>query len=135
MVLKSFGDRLRVYRTGKGFSQKGLGLAVGLKQGQISDLENSKNKKECDPKFFEKICMALDTTVDGLNNFGSSNTIYQNAIKHLNKKEAEIYTTFSSDQKSIESLLLTMNILFKINDEYKKLLDDCVKKSGRGGVK
>ena len=127
MVPKSFGDGLRVYRTGKGFSQKGLGLAVGLKQGQISDLENSKNKKECDPKLFEKIWLALGTTVDGLNNFGSNNIIYQNAIKHLNKKEAEIYTTFSSDQKSIESLLLTMNILFKINEEYKKLLEDCVK--------
>lgn len=134
MVLKRFEDRLRVYRTVRGFSQKGLGLAVGLKQGQISDLETGKNKKACDPKLFEKICTALGTTVEGLNNFGSNSTIYQDAIKNLNKKEAEIYNSFSSDQESIESLYLTMNILFKINDKYKKLLEDCVKKTG-GGVK
>lgn len=61
MKIHTIGDKIRVLRSIKGFSQSGLAVACGLKQGQISYLEKSKNKKECDPEILDKICLALNT--------------------------------------------------------------------------
>jgi transcriptional regulator with XRE-family HTH domain len=132
MKLYSIGEKIRVLRTAKGYSQTGLAKSTGLQQGQISYIETCKNKKDLDASHIEKICAALDTTLDGLEGLGTDNEHYLKAVDNLNKEETAVFNTFITDQNSMESLLQTMNIIFKINENYKKLLEDCMKKSGGG---
>ena len=132
MKLTTMGDKIRVLRSIKGFSQSGLAVACGLKQGQISYLEKSKNKKECDPEILDKICLALNTSLIGITNFGTDYKNYISTIKKLNKEETEIYNSLDTEQDLVEKLFATLNVLFKVNENYTMLLDKCEKKLGPG---
>lgn len=62
----SIGDKIRILRTIRGYSQKGLAILSGLKQENISYLESNKFRKKIDEEKLNRIAKALNVTVQEL---------------------------------------------------------------------
>jgi|LakMenE01Jun11ns_1017448.scaffolds.fasta_scaffold9663171_1 transcriptional regulator with XRE-family HTH domain len=56
----NIGEKIRILRTMKGYSQQGLAKTIGLKQENISYLESNKAKKEISIEFMKKLANAFD---------------------------------------------------------------------------
>ena len=65
----SLGDKIRVLRAMKGYSQKGLAKTIGLRQENISYIEQNKMKKELNHDILERIAAALDIKVEDIHSF------------------------------------------------------------------
>ncbi len=126
MNLKTLGEKVRMYRNLKGYSQEGLAKTAGISQSQVSFIEKNKNKKKCDEVIVKKICKALQITEDELQNFGEiKNEIYGGVINDLNKKDSDLLDKVLKDEKSMINLLNTIELLSKIIASYKIKLEEC----------
>lgn len=128
MDVKTLGEKVRLFRNLKGYSQDGLAKSAGISQSQISYIEKSKNKKKCNEIIFKKICKGLEVSEDELHNFGNlKNNIFSDAVSILNKKDNLLLDAVFSDEKGITNLLNTIELLSKIIANYKLKLDECMK--------
>ena len=60
------GEKIRLLRTLKGYSQEGLAITAGLKQENISYIENNRSKKEIKSEIISRIAEALDVKAEDL---------------------------------------------------------------------
>ena len=120
----STGDSIRILRTKKRYSQKGLAAAAGLKQVNISYIENNKNKKGINPHFLEKITDAIDTTPAEIENYDAvvktmGHAYYDNTNREIYFQELSV----SNRDKIISLQHETIQTLETLNTAYKKQLE------------
>ncbi|HCX62176.1 helix-turn-helix transcriptional regulator [Sedimentibacter sp.] len=60
----TFGQKLKLARKNKNYTQKNLADAIGAKHNSVSDWENDKNRP--DPDTIELICNVLDVSANYL---------------------------------------------------------------------
>lgn len=60
-VIKSFGDKIKVLRLEKGYSQEELASRAGIDRTYISDIE--KGERNVSLKIIEKLALALDREI------------------------------------------------------------------------
>lgn len=143
MQIDTIGEKIRMYRNYKGYSQKGLAKISGVSQSQISFIEKNRNKKKCDDVVLNKLSKALDISTEYLQNFGElNNDIYSSAVYDLNKKEKLLLATVFEDEKGFGNVLTMFEVFTKVINTYKIKLDECEELKGikilhkkRGGVK
>lgn len=141
MQIDTIGEKIRMYRNYKGYSQEGLAKISGVSQSQISFIEKNRNKKKCDEVVLNKLSKALDISTENLQNFGDvSSDIYGSAVKDLNSKEKLLLQSVLEDEKGFGNMLSIFEVFTKIISNYKTKLDECEKKNlsftkNRGGGK
>ena len=60
-VIKSFGDKIKLLRLEKGYSQEELASRAGIDRTYISDIE--KGERNVSLKIIEKLALALDREI------------------------------------------------------------------------
>lgn len=131
MQIDTIGEKIRMYRNYKGYSQKGLAKISGVSQSQISFIEKNRNKKKCDDVVLNKLSKALDISTQYLQNFGElNNDIYSSAVHDLNKKEKLLLATVFEDEKGFGNVLTMFEVFTKVINIYKIKLDECEELKG-----
>lgn len=110
----SLGDKIRILRTMKGYSQQGLAKTIGLKQENISYLEKNKSKKEVKYEVLLRIASAFNMHPTDLENF-LSEKLGDNSFSEYTKEDVFV--------KSIDRIILlhreTIETLQELNNSYK----------------
>lgn len=120
--MKTGGDKIRLLRTIKGYSQKGLATTTGLKQENISYIESNKMKKNIKPEIFEKLATAFNMKPEELENFNPTKLIYNNFQDNAKQEIFIQNLTFNNQEKIIALQNDTIDTLQKLNEMYKKQL-------------
>lgn len=115
------GDKIRILRTNNRFSQKGLALSTGLKQVNISYIENNKNKKCINPNILEKIANALNMTVDEIIMYNPEKNM-GNYLSDNAKNPLILQSESLNNHKIITLQHEAINTLLKLNGFYREKL-------------
>ena len=121
----SLGEKIRIYRILRGYSQAGLASQAGLTQGQISNIETNKYKREIEPEVLKAILKSLDISEDGLAGFGTKQDNYTTSLEKLSSGDKDLYKLLESDGDLLDNLLASMNSLIQLNDFYRQKLREC----------
>ena len=120
----TIGDKIRILRTHNRFSQKGLALSAGLKQVNISYLENNKNKKCINPKKLEKIGQVLNMTVEEFLIYNPSKNMGE-LFNDVPKSQILLQSESLNNHHRIITLQHeTIDILIKLNKFYSSKLEN-----------
>ncbi|MFZ1527419.1 MAG: helix-turn-helix transcriptional regulator [Ferruginibacter sp.] len=114
----SLGDKIRLLRTMKGYSQKGLALSAGLRQENISYVESNKNRKPLCRQLLERIAAALHMSVEEIEYFepvGSKQAAVQEAAKQLQPTDPGFIIALQKE---------TINMLQLLNENYRLQLSN-----------
>ncbi|HRD42737.1 MAG: helix-turn-helix transcriptional regulator [Bacteroidetes bacterium] len=118
----TIGEKIRILRNIKGFSQKGLASCTGQKQECISYIESNKMKKPLNRSTLAKLAGAFDLTPEQLERFDPSKFVY-NHFEENAKQDIFIQSLiFSSNDKILTLQQETIETLQKLNDMYKEQL-------------
>lgn len=113
----SLGDKIRLLRTMKGYSQKGLALAAGLRQENISYVESNKNRKQVSQQLIRKIAGALNVSIEAIYEFEP----VQNKQALVQQEEPGLLNSINL-QKIILLQNETIQTLQQLNEGYKRQL-------------
>ena len=112
-MLNSIGNKIRLLREEKGFSQENMANALDITQSNYARLEKDDNRISV-PRLII-IAKTLETTVTELVGEKANNVVNQN-----NNHEAVTYlqSTFQSDKEHIQTLKDEIEYLKKLLDKY-----------------
>ncbi len=114
----SLGDKIRLLRTMKGYSQKGLAISAGLRQENISYVESNKNRKPLCRQVLEKIAAALNMSVEEIEYFEPAGS--RLAASH----EAAKISAHADPGFIIALQKETINMLQLLNENYRQQLNN-----------
>jgi transcriptional regulator with XRE-family HTH domain len=109
------GDKIRILRSLKGYSQKGLAKATGISQEAISYIETNKTRKQVRPIILERIAVTLGTQVQELLQFNPALITSNASISALSQPQNE-----SSQQRVIHLQQQTLAMLENLNRMYQQ---------------
>jgi transcriptional regulator with XRE-family HTH domain len=109
------GDKIRILRSLKGYSQKGLAKATGISQEAISYIETNKTRKQVRPIVLERIAVTLGTQVQELLQFNPALITSNASISALSQPQNE-----SSQQQVIHLQQQTLAMLENLNKMYQQ---------------
>lgn len=100
----TFGEKLRLSRKQKGYTQRDLARLIGARHNSVSNWENNQNKPDSDT--IERLCQVLDVSPNYL--FRENSTSFdQTEISELSQEELRLLTCFQKlDAHGKELLLL-----------------------------
>jgi transcriptional regulator with XRE-family HTH domain len=112
-MLNSIGNKIRLLREEKGFSQENMANALDITQSNYGRLEKDDNRISV-PRLII-IAKTIETTVTELVGEKADNVVNQN-----NNHEAVTYlqSTFQSDKEHIQTLKDEIEYLKKLLDKY-----------------
>ena len=102
----TFGQKLKLARKNKDYTQKDLADEIGAKHNSVSDWENDKNRP--DPDTIESICNVLDVSADYL--LGTKNP--KDFLSPEAVNIAQAYDNADFNKQNIVRLTLGFNIKF-----------------------
>ena len=107
----------------KDYSQKGLALAAGIKQENLSYIETNKKKSPMRKEVFQKIAKALDMTAEEIEQFEPGKMIVNHFEQNAKQDIFIQHLTINNHEKIMTLQNETIDTLQKLNDVYKNQLN------------